>query len=183
MENSVYKISWQLVENWLRNPRNSIILVDEFNVNLTIAMEIDNCDKNRLWIHEYQIYTEYINKSNSQQTKHLYNIYTMLVQSLNAGLTFSTHLRHSPIEGFTFTLAMVNDFSVNSQQIVLKFSKHYSRVMRRLHWKYYWKILYSLKVSQFNINKCGQVAICKPISFVSEYHYVSNEFSLTWSCG
>ena len=36
MENSVCEISWNLVEDWLRNPRNSIILVDEFNVNLTI---------------------------------------------------------------------------------------------------------------------------------------------------
>ena len=36
MENSVCKISWKLVENWLRNPRNSLILVDEFNVNLSI---------------------------------------------------------------------------------------------------------------------------------------------------
>ena len=38
MENSVCKISWKLVENWLRNPRKSIILVDEFNVNLTIVI-------------------------------------------------------------------------------------------------------------------------------------------------
>ena len=38
MENSVCEISWNLVENWLRNPRNSIILVDEFNVNLTIVL-------------------------------------------------------------------------------------------------------------------------------------------------
>ena len=38
MENSVCEISWNLVENWLRNPRNSIILVDEFNVNLTIVV-------------------------------------------------------------------------------------------------------------------------------------------------
>ena len=36
-ENSVCKISWELVENWLRNPRNSIILVDKFNVYLTIV--------------------------------------------------------------------------------------------------------------------------------------------------
>ena len=35
MENSVFKIEWKLVENWMRNPRNSIILVDEFIVNLT----------------------------------------------------------------------------------------------------------------------------------------------------
>ena len=35
IENSVCEIAWQLVENWLRNPRNSIILVDEFYVNLT----------------------------------------------------------------------------------------------------------------------------------------------------
>ena len=38
MENSVCKISWKLVENWLRNPRNSIILVAEFIVNLTIVL-------------------------------------------------------------------------------------------------------------------------------------------------
>ena len=39
MENSVCKISWQLVVNWLRNPRNSFILVDVFNVNLTIVVD------------------------------------------------------------------------------------------------------------------------------------------------
>ena len=37
MGNSVCKISWKSVENCLRNQRNSIILVDEFNVNLTIV--------------------------------------------------------------------------------------------------------------------------------------------------
>ena len=37
MENCVCKISWKLVDNWLRNPRNSSILVNEFNVNLTIS--------------------------------------------------------------------------------------------------------------------------------------------------
>ena len=30
------KLSWKLVQNWLRNPRNSFTLVHEFNVNLTI---------------------------------------------------------------------------------------------------------------------------------------------------
>ena len=38
IKNSVCKISWKLVENWLRNPRKSIILVDEFNVSLTIVI-------------------------------------------------------------------------------------------------------------------------------------------------
>ena len=38
MENSVFKISWKLVENWLRNQRNSLILVDEF-CDLTIVRE------------------------------------------------------------------------------------------------------------------------------------------------
>ena len=37
MGNSLCKISWKLDENWLRNQRNSIILVDEFNVDLTIV--------------------------------------------------------------------------------------------------------------------------------------------------
>ena len=40
--NSVSKISWLLIENWLRNPRNSLILVDEFNVNLTIVSRVFN---------------------------------------------------------------------------------------------------------------------------------------------
>ena len=38
IENSVCKISWQLVKNWLRNPRNSFTMVDEFNVNLIIIL-------------------------------------------------------------------------------------------------------------------------------------------------
>ena len=36
MENSVFKILWKLVENWLRNPRNSFTTV---NVNPTIVAE------------------------------------------------------------------------------------------------------------------------------------------------
>ena len=38
--NSVCKISWKSVENWLINPRISLILVDEFIVNLTIVYVI-----------------------------------------------------------------------------------------------------------------------------------------------
>ena len=38
MVNSVCKISWNLVENWLRNPRNSFTLVGELNVNVTIII-------------------------------------------------------------------------------------------------------------------------------------------------
>ena len=40
MEKSVCKISWKLVENWLRNPRNSLRLVVNFKGNLTISWPI-----------------------------------------------------------------------------------------------------------------------------------------------
>ena len=32
---TVWKMSWKLVQTWLRNPRNAFTLVNEFNVNLT----------------------------------------------------------------------------------------------------------------------------------------------------
>ena len=54
---------------------------------------------------------------------------------------------HSPDKGFWHVklFSRANDFadfSVNSQLILMHYSKHYFPVMGRLPWKFYWKILY-----------------------------------------
>ena len=55
------------------------------------------------------------------------------------------------IVGFTLNVANNDfaDFSVNSQPIFMHYSKRYFLVMGRLLWKFHWKVLYPLKVSQF----------------------------------
>ena len=59
MENSVCKITFKLVENCLRIPRNVFILVYEFNVNLTINVLVSSFRFiwiPLLWVHNHYKY-------------------------------------------------------------------------------------------------------------------------------
>ena len=67
------------------------------------------------------------------------------------------------------------DFSADSQPIVMTFYKHYF-LLTALEISL--KNMYSLKVNLFNMYEINKnVALYNPISFVSEFHYMSTSES------